>query len=56
MLQTIREKTTGTVVKVLFGLLVLSFALWGIGDYAFLRTTADGAATPALEGEAAVSA
>ncbi|MCA3246041.1 MAG: SurA N-terminal domain-containing protein [Azospirillum sp.] len=39
MLQTIREKTTGTVVKVLFGLLVLSFALWGIGDYAFLRTT-----------------
>ncbi|MBI3505739.1 MAG: SurA N-terminal domain-containing protein [Proteobacteria bacterium] len=37
MLQTIREKAAGTVSKVLFGMLVLSFALWGIGDYAFLR-------------------
>jgi peptidyl-prolyl cis-trans isomerase D len=41
MLQTIREKTTGMVVKVLFGILVLSFAVWGIGDYAFLRNTDD---------------
>jgi peptidyl-prolyl cis-trans isomerase D len=41
MLQTIREKTTGMVVKIFFGLLVLSFAVWGIGDYAFLRNTDD---------------
>lgn len=45
MLQTIREKTTGMVVKVLFGILVLSFAVWGIGDYAFLRNTDDTAIT-----------
>ncbi len=37
MLQTIRSKTAGVVVRVLFLLLVASFALWGIGDYAFLR-------------------
>ncbi|MCM0021515.1 MAG: SurA N-terminal domain-containing protein [Tagaea sp.] len=41
MLQSIREKTTGMVVKVLFAILVVSFAAWGIGDYAFLRTTDD---------------
>ncbi len=41
MLQAIREKTTGLVVKIFFGLLVLSFAVWGIGDYAFLRTADD---------------
>lgn len=41
MLQAIREKTTGLVVKIFFGLLVVSFAAWGIGDYAFLRTTDD---------------
>jgi peptidyl-prolyl cis-trans isomerase D len=45
MLQTIREKTTGLVVKILFGILVLSFAVWGIGDYAFLRSTDDTAIT-----------
>jgi peptidyl-prolyl cis-trans isomerase D len=45
MLQTIREKTTGMVVKVLFAILVVSFAAWGIGDYAFLRTTDDTAIT-----------
>jgi peptidyl-prolyl cis-trans isomerase D len=37
MLQTIREKTAGVVVKVLFLFLVLSFAVWGIGDYRFLQ-------------------
>lgn len=37
MLQTIRSKTAGVVVKVLFIVLVASFAVWGIGDYAFLR-------------------
>jgi peptidyl-prolyl cis-trans isomerase D len=37
MLQTIRSKTAGLVVKSLFIVLVGSFALWGIGDYAFLR-------------------
>ncbi|MBL8654148.1 MAG: SurA N-terminal domain-containing protein, partial [Alphaproteobacteria bacterium] len=41
MLQAIRAKTTGLVVKIFFGLLVLSFAAWGIGDYAFLRSTDD---------------
>jgi len=37
MLQFMREKAAGTVSKVLFGMLVVSFAMWGIGDYAFLR-------------------
>ena len=32
MLQQIRDKTAGIVVRVLFLLLVVSFALWGIGD------------------------
>jgi peptidyl-prolyl cis-trans isomerase D len=39
MLQTIRSKTAGVVVKVLFIVLVGSFAIWGIGDYTFLRRT-----------------
>lgn len=38
MLQAIRSKTTGIVVKGLFVILLLSFAVWGIGDYAFLRS------------------
>lgn len=44
MLQTIREKTAGVVVKVLFLFLVLSFAVWGIGDYRFLQRSE----TPAI--------
>jgi peptidyl-prolyl cis-trans isomerase D len=32
MLATIRSKTTGLVAKILFGALILAFALWGIGD------------------------
>ncbi len=37
MLQTFRSKGAGVVIKILFSVLILSFALWGIGDYAFLR-------------------
>jgi peptidyl-prolyl cis-trans isomerase D len=32
MLQAIRSHTSGIVVQALFGLLILTFALWGIGD------------------------
>ena len=32
MLQAIRSKATSLVVKILFGLLVISFGIWGIGD------------------------
>ena len=32
MLDTLRRHATGWVAKVLFGILVLSFAVWGIGD------------------------
>lgn len=37
MLQVFRTKAAGVVVKLLFALLIVSFAVWGIGDYAFLR-------------------
>jgi peptidyl-prolyl cis-trans isomerase D len=39
MLQAMRSKAAGIVVKILFSILVLSFAVWGIGDYSFLRRT-----------------
>jgi peptidyl-prolyl cis-trans isomerase D len=32
MLQAIRSKATSFVIKILFGLLILSFGIWGIGD------------------------
>src|SRR5579883_2169632 len=32
MLQVIRSKASSIVVKILFGLLVISFGIWGIGD------------------------
>lgn len=32
MLTSIRSKSTSLVAKILFGLLILAFALWGIGD------------------------
>jgi peptidyl-prolyl cis-trans isomerase D len=32
MLQAIRSKATSFVVKILFGLLILTFGVWGIGD------------------------
>jgi peptidyl-prolyl cis-trans isomerase D len=41
MLQAMRSKAAGIVVKVLFSVLVLSFAVWGIGDYSFLRHSDD---------------
>ncbi len=37
MLQAMRSKAAGIVVKILFSILVLAFAFWGIGDYSFLR-------------------
>ena len=37
MLQAFRSKIAGVIVKVLFALLIVSFAVWGVGDYAFLR-------------------
>ena len=32
MLATLRSKVSSWVVKIFFGILVLSFAVWGIGD------------------------
>jgi peptidyl-prolyl cis-trans isomerase D len=37
VLQAFRSKGAGIVAKILFAALILSFALWGIGDYAFMR-------------------
>ncbi|MBI3709973.1 MAG: peptidyl-prolyl cis-trans isomerase [Proteobacteria bacterium] len=37
MLQALRSSAAGIISKVLFALLILAFAVWGIGDYAFLR-------------------
>lgn len=37
MLQAMRNTAAGIVFKILFAILILSFAVWGIGDYAFLR-------------------
>src|SRR3954470_22278909 len=45
MLQAMRSKAAGIVVKALFSILVLSFAVWGIGDYSFLRRGDDTAVT-----------
>ena len=39
MLQAIRSKAGSLVVKVLFGLLILTFGIWGIGDIFRNRTT-----------------
>ena len=35
MMQAIRGKAGSIVVKILFGLLIISFGLWGISDYLF---------------------
>jgi peptidyl-prolyl cis-trans isomerase D len=32
MLDSLRRHATGTVAKILFGILIVSFAVWGIGD------------------------
>jgi len=39
MLQAIRSRAGSLVVKVLFGLLILTFAVWGIGDIFRNRST-----------------
>lgn len=45
MLQAIRSRASSIVVQVLFGLLILTFALWGIGDIFRGRGTDDTVAT-----------
>jgi len=39
MLQAIRSKASSLVVKILFGVLILTFGLWGIGDIFRNRST-----------------
>ena len=39
MLQAIRSKTASIVVKALAGLLIISFAAWGIEDFIGARAT-----------------
>src|SRR5262249_5717886 len=39
MLQAIRSQATSIVVKILFGLLILTFGIWGIGDIFRNRST-----------------
>ncbi len=41
MLQAIRSRATGFVVKILFGLLIVTFGIWGIGDIFRNNTSAD---------------
>jgi len=45
MLQTIRSRASGIVVQILFGLLILTFALWGIGDIFRVQSTDNSVAT-----------
>ena len=37
MLDSIRRGASSWIIKILLGLLILSFAVWGIGDYRFLQ-------------------
>ncbi len=53
VLEAIRKRSGSIVVKVLFALLILSFALWGIGDFLAPRTQDRVVATV---GEASISA
>jgi len=39
MLQAIRSKASSLVVKILFGVLIVTFGLWGIGDIFRGRST-----------------
>jgi peptidyl-prolyl cis-trans isomerase D len=48
MLNSMRKYATGWVVKVLFGVLILSFAVWGIGDV--LRAPQTGVALAEVAG------
>src|SRR5471032_1882833 len=41
MLQLIRSKAGSLIVKILFALLIASFAVWGIGDIFRQRTAAE---------------
>lgn len=43
MLNVMRKHATGWVVKVLFGILIVSFAVWGIGDVLRAPTVGSGA-------------
>ncbi len=53
MLQSIRAKATSWVIKLLFGLLIVSFAVWGIGD---ILSGPGARATVAQVGEISISA
>ncbi|HYZ41603.1 MAG TPA: SurA N-terminal domain-containing protein, partial [Stellaceae bacterium] len=39
MLQAIRSRAGSFIIKLLFGLLILTFGIWGIGDIFRLRGT-----------------
>jgi len=41
MLQAIRSKATSLVVKILFAVLICTFAIWGIGDIFRNRSTGE---------------
>ncbi len=45
MLQSIRGFTGGIILKIFMGLIVLSFAVWGIGDFLHSSNSNDVAAT-----------
>jgi peptidyl-prolyl cis-trans isomerase D len=45
MLQAIRSRASGIIVQILFGLLIITFALWGIGDIFRVQSTDNGVAT-----------
>ena len=54
MLQSIRNQARSWVVFILFGLLILSFAIWGIGD--IFRPGVSGQTTVASVGNTDISA
>ena len=43
MLATIRDKATGWIAGVIVGLLIISFAFWGVSFYSCLLYTSDAA-------------
>jgi peptidyl-prolyl cis-trans isomerase D len=45
MLQAIRSRASGIIVQALFGLLIITFALWGIGDIFRVQSTDNSVAT-----------
>lgn len=45
MLQAIRSRASGIVVQILFGLLILTFGLWGIGDIFRVQSSDNSVAT-----------